>query len=280
MTQLTRLKSIVDSRWFNNFIISIILLNGAVLGLLTINELSPSNRQILEMMDSICLSIFVVELTLKLVVYRSAFFKQGWNVFDFIIIGISLIPASGQLSILRALRVLRVLRLITAVDSIRRVVSGMLLAIPGVGSVAALLLIFFYVGAVISTNLFGHSFPDWFGTISRSMYSLFQIMTLESWSMGIVRPVMGEFPYAWVFFIPFIMVTTFTVLNLFVGIIVDAIAEVNEQDKQDRHQQASSKEDVDHIRRDIALMQKQLDQLLERTTIENRRDISKNSKPA
>ncbi len=275
MTQLHSLKSTVESRWFHNFIIAIIVLNGVVLGLQTIKDLSQSSRQLLDMIDSICLAIFVVELTLKLVVYRSNFFRQGWNVFDFLIVGIALIPTTGEFSILRALRILRVLRLITAVDSFRRVVSGMLLAIPGVGSVGALLLIFFYIGAVISTNLFGTSFPDWFGNLGRSMYSLFQIMTLESWSMGIVRPVMEEFPYAWSFFIPFIVVTTFTVLNLFIGIIVDAIATVTEQDKQDRQQQYSSKQDIDHLRQDIALLQKQLDQLLKRKSVLSHQETSK-----
>lgn len=279
MTLLHSLKSTVESRWFNKFIIAIIILNGVVLGLQTIKDLSVSSRQLLDMIDSLCLTIFVLELTLKMVIYRSAFFKQGWNVFDLLIVGISLIPTTGQFSILRALRILRVLRLITVVDSFRRVVSGMLLAIPGVGSVGALLLIFFYIGAVISTNLFGNSFPDWFGNLGRSMYSLFQIMTLESWSMGIVRPVMEEFPYAWSFFIPFIIVTTFTVLNLFIGIIVDAIATVTEQDKQDRQQQFSSKEDIDHLRQDIALLQKQLDHLLEIKSVESHQETSKNSNP-
>jgi voltage-gated sodium channel len=135
--------------------------------------------------------------------------------------------------------------------------------------VGALLLIFFYIGAVISTTLFGDLFPQWFGNLGRSMYSLFQIMTLESWSMGIVRPVMEAFPYAWIFFIPFIMVTTFMVLNLFIGIIVDAIATVKEQDNVDRQHQFSSKQDIDQLRQDIAVLQNQLDQLLERTGIES-----------
>lgn len=269
MTSLNSIKNTVESRWFQNFIISIILINGAILGIQTIEGLTPSSLSILDMIDRICLAIFVVELTMKLVIYRFSFFKRGWNIFDFFIIGISLIPASGQLSILRALRILRLLRLITTVDSIRRVVSGMLIAIPGVGSVGALLLIFFYIGAVISTTLFGDSFPQWFGNLGRSMYSLFQIMTLESWSMGIVRPVMEAFPYAWLFFIPFIMVTTFMVLNLFIGIIVDAIATVKEQDDVDRQHQLSSKQDIDQLRQDIAVLQNQLDQLLEQTSIES-----------
>ena len=268
MSSLNLIKNTVESRWFQNFIISVILINGAVLGIQTIKSLSPSNMLILDMIDNICLAIFVVELTMKLITYRASFFRQGWNNFDFFIVAIALIPDSGQLSILRALRILRLLRLITTVDSIRRVVSGMLIAIPGVGSVGALLLIFFYIGAVISTTLFGDLFPQWFGHLGRSMYSLFQIMTLESWSMGIVRPVMEAFPYAWIFFIPFIMITTFMVLNLFIGIIVDAIATVKEQDNTDRGHQFSSKQDIDQIRRDIAVLQGQLDQLLERSGID------------
>ena len=151
----------------------------------------------------------------------------------------------------------------------------MLIAIPGVGSVGALLLIFFYIGAVISTTLFGDLFPQWFGNLGRSLYSLFQIMTLESWSMGIVRPVMEAFPYAWIFFIPFIMVTTFMVLNLFIGIIVDAIATVKEQDNEDNQPQFSSKQDIDQLRQDIAVLQNQLDQLLERTGIESSQQTPK-----
>jgi len=269
MTSLNFIKNTVESRCFQNFIITIILINGAVLGIQTIEGLTPSSMLILDMVDKICLAIFVIELSMKLIIYRTSFFRRGWNIFDLIIVGISLIPASGQLSILRALRILRLLRLITTVDSIRRVVSGMLIAIPGVGSVGALLLIFFYIGAVISTTLFGDQFPQWFGNLGRSMYSLFQIMTLESWSMGIVRPVMEEFPYAWIFFIPFIMVTTFMVLNLFIGIIVDAIATVKEQDNVDEQQQFSSKQDIDQLRQDIAVLQNQLDQLLERTRIKS-----------
>ena len=275
MTSLNFIKNTVESRWFQNFIITIILLNGAVLGIQTIEGLTPSSILILDMVDKICLTIFVIELSMKLVIYRTSFFRRGWNIFDLIIVGISLIPASGQLSILRALRILRLLRLITTVDSIRRVVSGMLIAIPGVGSVGALLLIFFYIGAVISTTLFGDQFPQWFGNLGRSMYSLFQIMTLESWSMGIVRPVMEAFPYAWIFFIPFIMVTTFMVLNLFIGIIVDAIATVKEQDNVDNQPQFSSKQDIDQLRQDIAVLQNQLDQLLERTGIESSQQRSK-----
>ena len=187
----------------------------------------------LDLIDAICLAIFCVEILLKLAVHRLGFFKQGWNIFDLIIVLVALVPSSGGLSILRAFRILRVLRLITAIDSFRRVVAGMLLAIPGVGSVGGLLLLVFYISGVLSTSLFGDSFPQWFGSLGKSMYSLFQIMTLESWSMGIVRPVMEVQPYAWLFFIPFITITTFTVLNLFIGIVVDAMATVKESESKE-----------------------------------------------
>ena len=230
---MNAIKNLVESSRFQNFIIFVIVLNGIILGLETSRDLSDGTMWLLHLADKICLTIFIVELTMKLVVYRFSFFKEGWNVFDLLIVVVALIPSSGGLSILRAFRILRVLRLITAVDSFRRVVNGMLIAIPGVGSVAGLLLLVFYISGVLATMLFGEDFPQWFGTLGQSMYSLFQIMTLESWSMGIVRPVMEVQPYAWTFFIPFIMVTTFTVLNLFIGIVVDAMATVKEAEQEE-----------------------------------------------
>jgi voltage-gated sodium channel len=144
-------------------------------------------------------------------------------VFDFTVVAIALAPATAQFSVLRALRVLRVLRLISMVPQMRRVVSALLSAIPGLSSIILVLLLIFYVFAVIATNLFGTDFPQWFGSIGNSMYTLFQIMTLESWSMGIVRPLMEKHPYAWAFFVPFILIATFTMLNLFIAIIVNAM---------------------------------------------------------
>ncbi len=232
---MAAIKNIVESNWFQSFIIAVIVLNGIVLGFQTSRTLSPQTIAFLDMIDMACLAIFCVEILMKFVVYRFGFFKQGWNVFDLLIVVVALIPSSGGLSILRAFRILRVLRLVTAVASFRRVVAGMLLAIPGVGSVGGLLLLVFYISGVLSTMLFGEDFPQWFGTLGKSMYSLFQIMTLESWSMGIVRPVMEVQPYAWVFFIPFITVTTFTVLNLFIGIVVDAMATVKEAEMEELH---------------------------------------------
>ena len=253
---------ILDHKWFNNFIIAVIIFNGIILGYQTSKGLSLTTVQLLDVLDQICLVIFVIELAMKLYAYRLSFFREGWNVFDFIVVGIALFPTTGGLAILRAFRIFRVLRLVTTVDAIRRVVSGMLLAIPGVGSVGALLLIVFYIGAVICTTLFGDAFPDWFGNIGKSMYTLFQVMTLESWSMAIVRPVMEVYPYAWIFFIPFITVTTFTVLNLFIGIIVDAMATLKDQEQREKAKESDVDAHIYAIKKDVAALKEHLDILI------------------
>ncbi len=229
MRRLMNLRNIAESKAFERFIAVIIGINAITLGLETMPSLGEDLLSKIVFFDRIFLMIFVVEIVLKLSVYRFSFFKDPWRVFDFVIIGISLIPATGPFSVLRALRVLRTLRMVSIVPSLRKVVNGLLVAIPGLGAVAAILCLIFYVSAVMATKLFGAEFPQWFGTVGESVYTLFQIMTLESWSMGIVRPVMEKFSYAWLFFLPFILVTTFTMLNLFIAVIVNAMhAETDE----------------------------------------------------
>ena len=229
-----RVTELVERKSFSNAIIGVILVNAAVLGLQTSKGLSPGTLHALDIIDQLCLAIFIIEISLKLFAFHWRFFTDGWNVFDFLVVAIALGPTDGGMSILRAFRIFRVMRLINAITSMRRVVSGMILAIPGVASVGGLLVIVFYIGAVMTTNFYAADFPQWFGDLGRSMYTLFQVMTLESWSMGIVRPVMEAHPYSWVFFIPFILITTFTVLNLFIGIIVDAMASVKEEENAEK----------------------------------------------
>ena len=220
---LGKVQRVLESLRFQRIMIAIIIVNAITLGLETSQTAMDLAGGFLIALDRIILGIFVVELAAKIIVYRTRFHHDPWNIFDFIVVGIALLPTTGSLSVLRALRILRVLRLISAVPSMRRVVTALLHALPGMGSVVALLSLVFYVFSVMATKLFGGVFPEWFGTVGASAYSLFQIMTLESWSMGIVRPVMEEFPLAWAFFLPFIVLTAFAVLNLFIGIIVDAM---------------------------------------------------------
>ena len=212
MTLRARTAAFLDLPVVSRAILAVILFNAVLLGLETSTTAMAFAGPVILLLDRLCLAIFVAELAAKLFAFRFAFFRSGWNVFDFVIVGIALLPATGGLSVLRALRILRVLRVVSIAPSLRRVVEGFLRALPGMGSVALLIGIIYYVASVMATKLFGASFPEWFGTMGQSAYSLFQIMTLESWSMGIVRPVMEVYPYAWAFFVPFILATTFAVI--------------------------------------------------------------------
>ena len=237
----SRLADWLDQPRIRNVIIAVILFNAIILGLETSDTVMDQFGPTILFLDQICLIIFVAELALKLFALGPRFFRSGWNIFDFIIVGIALVPAAQGLSVLRALRILRVLRVVSSVPSLRRVVEGLLTALPGMGSVFLLMSIIFYIGAVMATKLFGGdcsactpdqaaNFQEWFGTIGRSLYSLFQIMTLESWSMGIVRPVQEVYPFAWLFFVPFIMVTTFAVVNLIVGLVVNSMQDAHAEE--------------------------------------------------
>jgi voltage-gated sodium channel len=224
-------------------IVALIVINAITLGLETSATVMAQAGPWLLALDNFVLGVFVIEISVKLYAHRWRFFHDPWNVFDFIIVAIALIPASGPLAVLRALRILRVLRLISMVPRLRFVVESLLHAIPGISAIAILLVLLYYVFAVMATGLFGTDHPAWFGTIGKSMYTLFQIMTLESWSMGIVRPVMATHPHAWLFFIPFILIATFTMLNLFIAIIVNTMQTMHDSiHKQER----AAIEDVVH----------------------------------
>ena len=219
----TQLRALVEHPRTQKIIVALIVINAITLGLETSATARELAGGLLLTLDKLILSIFVLELLAKMLVYQRQFLRDPWNIFDFLVVGIAVMPASGNLSVLRALRVLRVLRLISAVPSMRRVVGALLNALPGMGSIVALLSLIYYVFAVMATKLYGSAFPEWFGTLGASAYTLFQIMTFDSWSSGVVRPIMETYPLSWLFFVPFVLTTSFTVLNLFIGIIVDAM---------------------------------------------------------
>ncbi len=258
-TMTGHLRSFIEANATRQTIIAVIIINAAVIGL----EISPTAMTaagtILLAIDTIALAIFVAEIGIKLFVYRAAFFRDPWNLFDFTIVAVSLAPVGDGFSVLRSLRILRALRLISLVPRMRIVVQAFLRAIPGMGSVLALLCLVFYVAAVMATKLFGPEFDAWFGTLGRSAFSLFQIMTLEAWSMGIVRPVMEVHPYAWAFFVPFILIATFAVLNLFIAIMVNsmhdaAVTDAEQQAKAHDSVLQSLVEEIGQLRREIAAL--------------------------
>ncbi len=244
----------LDRPLIQNGIIAVIIFNAILLGLETSQSVMSKWGGLIRALDLACLAIFTAEIVAKLVARGFGFFRSGWNVFDFVIVGVSLMPGAQTFSVLRALRILRLLRVISVAPSLRRVVEGFISALPGMGSVFLLMALIFYVGSVMATKLFGQSFPEWFGTLGRSAYSLFQIMTLESWSMGIVRPVMEVYSQAWLFFVPFIMVTTFAVVNLLVGLIVNSM--------QDAHH-AEDGEKTDAYRDEVLVRLREIERKLD-----------------
>ncbi|MDR2368025.1 MAG: ion transporter, partial [Deltaproteobacteria bacterium] len=220
-------------RGIQRFIIFVIIFNAVILGFETSPKIIEKAGWLFSFLELVCLTIFCVELTMKIICERLSFFKSGWNIFDFLIVGISLVPNSGQLSILRSLRILRLNRLIVKLPRLRVIVEAILRSLPSIGWIAFLLSIIFYIFSVLTTTLFGPSYPEWFGNIGASMYTLFQMLTLESWSMGIARPVMSTFPNAYLVFVPFILITSFIVLNMFIGVIVNTIGEVMTEQRSD-----------------------------------------------
>ena len=272
--RMDRLRRLVESGRTQKFIAALILFNAVTLGLETSDTVNESAGWFLHLIDRLILLVFILEIGAKLTVYRWSFFRSGWNVFDLVIVTIALLPSTGSLSVLRALRILRVLRLLSVVPQMRKVIQALLDAIPGMGSIMAVLVLVFYVSSVLTTKLFGMevhpqdvdgNMQEWFGTVGRSMYSLFQIMTLESWSMGIVRPTMELYSWSWIFFVPFIVLTSFAVLNLFIAVVVNAMQSQHDQERTEENRElrdaahadaaaiedrlATLQSDVTHLRR-------------------------------
>ena len=227
-----KLTAWLDQAWVKNTILAVIIFNSITLGLATSDRLAAQFGPLFRLIDQTVLAIFVIEVTLKLYAYRLSFFKSAWNVFDLLIVMIGLIPQGGNLTALRGLRVIRAMRLLSMFPQMRAVIQALLDALPGMGGIIVMLSIIYYVFGVMATFMYGDTFDEWFGTVGRSVYSLFQIMTLESWSMGIVRPVMKEYPGAWAFFVPFIIITAFSVLNLFIGLLVNTMQAAVEEETE------------------------------------------------
>ncbi len=252
-------RAFVESARFQNFILFVILLNAVVLALETAPATVGPYLETLGILDKVCLGIFVVELLIKLAVYRLDFFKSGWNWFDLIIVGISLVPAAESLSALRALRILRVLRIVSIIPSLRRVVEAGIRALPGMGSVLLVMAMLFIIGAVVATKLYGPTFPQYFGTMGESLFSLFTVMTLEGWP-DLAREVMEVHPNAWAFFIPFLVITALMVLNLLLGVIVNAMEETAQEEEAkleevERELNAALLAEIRQLRADLAVTQ-------------------------
>lgn len=255
-----RLAQRVETPWVEFFIVGVIVFNAFILGLETSPSIMATFGGTLHLLDKICLAIFLAEIALRLLAYRIHFFRNGWNIFDFAVIAVALAPGAGPLAVLRSLRVLRVLRLLTVIPSLRKVVAAFLHAIPGLGGVVLLMVIFLYTSAVLATNLFGQQYPQWFGTLTSSLFSLFQILTLEGWA-DMVRTIMETHRWAFAFFLPFIVIATFTVLNLFIGIIVSTMQELATAPEKSGSEEAQAETLIKRIEADLKSLRAHLSKL-------------------
>ncbi len=249
--------AIVESALFRNFIMTLIVINAVTLGLETYPYEGVWFTNWMPFIDRVIVGVFVIEILMKLVAYRHRFFLNGWNWFDLAVIAISIVPAAGGFSVLRALRIIRAFRLFSVMPDLRKVVEALLRAIPGMGAVIAVLGLMFYVSAVMATKLFGTDAPDRFGSLGDSAFALFQVMTLEGWASDVAMPVMDHQPWAWIFFVVFIVLTSFAVLNLFIAIIVDSLQAKHFDDEEARDAEADADRDLLHaevssLRQEIA----------------------------
>lgn len=225
------LKPLVRNPIFERIVTALILVNAVTLGMETSPSITAEIGGLLTALDHVILAVFVFELVARMIVFGTRFWRDPWSVFDFLVVAVTLMPATDNLSVLRALRIVRALRLVSAIPSMRRVVNGLLIAIPGMSSIVVLLMLIFYVFAVMGTNMFADSLPERFGTIGSSLLTLFQVMSLDGWTGEVARPIMALHPWSWIFFLVFILITSFTVLNLFIGIIVDGMQQQHAETK-------------------------------------------------
>ena len=229
---VTLLKPLVRNPVFERLVTVLILVNAATLGMETSATLRANFGVLLTVVDHLILAVFVFELAARMLVFGTRFWRDPWSIFDFLVVAVTFLPASDNISVLRALRIVRALRLVSAIPAMRRVVNGLLIAIPGMSSIVVLLLLIFYVFSVMATNMFADTLPERFGTIGDSLLTLFQVMSLDGWTSEVARPVMAVHPWSWIFFLIFILITSFTVLNLFIGIIVDGMQQQHIETKE------------------------------------------------
>lgn len=230
------LKAFCSSRLFSRSILVLILINTVIISLMTV-DYSASTLNYLDLVDRFILTMFLFEIILKLYAYRTEFFDDQWNNFDFVIVLISSIPALSSITVFRSLRVFKILRIISVFPELRKMVEATLRSVRGIMAISTLLCIVVYLFAVMSHMLFGQTEgvgSEYFGNLGDSIFSLFQIMTLDSWADGMVRELMDEFgSWVAVFFAFFILSTTFTFLNMFIAVFTNTMASIDIEDGDD-----------------------------------------------
>ena len=234
-----------NSKIFNASVVSVIIASALYAGVTSYN-IPDDYQSILNVFDYGITIFFVIEIIIRLISEKSLlhFFKSGWNIFDFVIVMVSLVPVAGAETVFvaRLLRIVRVLRVITVVPEFRRIIESIVKTIPRVGFVILLMFMFFYIWGAIGTLFFDHIDPSRWGNIGSSMLVLLQMATYDDWA-AVMRDVVEVYPYAWIYFVSFLIINAFVLMNMVIGIIVDVMSE---EAKKDFITEDSSEEDPLH----------------------------------
>ena len=216
-----------NSKFFNTLVISVIIASALYAGVSSYNEIIPADYFfLLQVFDYSITVFFTIEILIRIFAERSLinFFKDGWNVFDFLIVSISLIPIGGAESVFvaRLLRIVRILRIITVVPAFRHIIDSLIKTIPRVGFIALLMFIFIYIWGAIGTLFFDEINPERWGNIGVAMLTLVQVATYDDWA-AVMRELIVVYPVAWIYFVSFIIINAVVLLNMVIGVIVDVM---------------------------------------------------------
>jgi voltage-gated sodium channel len=256
---------LVDSPIFFNTVIGLILFNAVIVGLETYPAVYQPYQHLFYLAERLLIWAFTLEIALRIIATRPwyLFFKNGWNLFDFIIVASSLLFAGTYfISLLRILRVLRVLRTISVIPSLQRLVVALFRTVPAIGNILLLMSLLFYIFAVIGTILFKYAAPEYFGSLHLTLLTLFQVVTLESWASGVMRPLMLEISWSWLYFVLFILAGTFVIFNLFVGVIVNNVQQ-GDFAGEDKVASPAFEENSQAVTRELAQLRKEITELKE-----------------
>ena len=273
-----RAGTIVESRSFQLFVAAVICINAITIGCETL-DVPDGMSLLLSIFDLACLGVYIVEAYLKISAYGNAYFQDGWNIFDFLIVVVSVlvlllsalaIAVQIPVQVLRTIRLFRVVRLFKLLSMFRKlrvIVEAIGRSIPAVLWTCLLLLIVLYVFDVIGVFVFGKEFPTYFDDLTTGMFTMFQIVTLEGWP-DIARPIIEAHPLAWLYFVPLVILTAFIMLNIILGIILETIDESRQAERvEPGATEVQLAQELDDLKEQIETVQR----LLDKTNAENRK---------
>ena len=266
----SHLHSLVHARWFSHLMIGVILLAGLLAGLETSATVMERYGGLLRALDAFVLAAFVVEISLKIAVHGRrpwAYFQDGWNVFDFVIVAVCCFPIEAQFAaVFRLARGLRLVRLVTAVPKLQLLVGALLKSLGAMGHVSLLLALVFYIYGVAGVHLFGSVDPKHFGSLTAALFSLFRLITLDNWTdLFLAVGAQSRFT-AVLYFVSFIMLGTMIMLNLFIGIIMNSMAEMHAEIEERERAKHLAEAGRIKLLDELALLEQQIDELKRQAT--------------